>query len=119
VFFGLQKLPQVPDAITSAVNSLDKKVDQILGNLLGSPELRRMGISPILSEISRLSSSINRYTGAPTPYQAERMGLLPGHMRNIIRELNTLIEKSIPELNKMMNENNIPWLIPVKPVKMP
>jgi len=116
---SLKKLPQIPEAVTSAVDSLDKQVDKILGNLVGSPELRRRGISPILSEISRLSSGINRYTGAPTPYQAERIRLLPGHMRDIIEALNTLIEKSIPELNRLMNENNIPWLIPVKPIKMP
>ncbi|MDH5406467.1 MAG: hypothetical protein OEX80_08010, partial [Candidatus Aminicenantes bacterium] len=115
----LKKLPQVPDDVTSAVDSVIEQIDKIRENLVGSPELRRRGITPVFSEISSLSSGIGRYTGAPTPYQAERVKVLPGKLTPLIEELNAVIEKSIPELNRIMNENNIPWLIPVKPVKMP
>ena len=115
----LKKLPQVPDDVTSAVDSVIEQIDKIRENLVGSPELRRRGITPVFSEISSLSSGIGRYTGAPTPYQAERVKVLPGKLTPLIEELNAVIEKSILELNRIMNENNIPWLIPVKPVKMP
>ena len=101
------------------MDSVIKQIDKIREKLVGSPELRRMGITPVFSEISRLSSGIGRYTGAPTPYQAERVRVLPGKLTPLIEELNAVIEKSIPELNRIMNENNIPLLIPVKPVKMP
>jgi hypothetical protein len=81
--------------------------------------LRRRGIRSLLSRIERLSYVVNRYSGASTHYQVEQAEVISKRLNDLIEELNFLIEKSIPELNNMLNENNISPLHPRKPVKNP
>lgn len=104
---NFSKLPSVPNEVNSAADSIARQIDEINQN-----------VCILRNQIGQLSDIINRYDGAPTPQHANKMEIFSKKLRTFIEQMNKLIGKSIPALNKLMNENNIPQIIVSKMIKM-
>ena len=89
-------------------------MDEFRGQLVGNTQLRRRGIRSLLSRIDRFSYVVNRYSGELTPYQMEQVEVISKRLNELIEVLNFLIEKSMQELNNILNKNNISLFHPGK-----
>ena len=65
-----------------------------------------------------LGRSIGGYTGAPSERQVQQISKDSEELKALIERINKIIEVDIPELNKLMNENNIPRIFPPKKIKI-
>jgi len=115
---NFKKLPEVPENITTAVDNILKEAEEIREEIRGSEETRRRRVTPLIRMISRLSSSINRYSGPPTPAQSEKVKETEKELKPLIDRVNVLINQAIPDLNRQMNQSNIPLLLPPSPINI-
>lgn len=115
---NFKKLPDIPESITSSVEKITKEAEGIQEQIRGSRETRTRRITPLIRLISRLSSSINSYSGPPSPPQKEKIEEAEKELKPLIERVNNLINQAIPDLNKQMNQHNIPLLPPPSPIKI-
>ena len=64
-----------------------------------------------------LYRSIGGYTGAPTGAQLKQIQDDSEALKALVLDVNTIIETDIPNLNKLLNENNVPRLFVGEPIK--
>ena len=64
-----------------------------------------------------LGEAIGGYTAAPTDRQIQKIEEKKQELGGLIQRINKIIEESIPRLNKQLNENNIPHMLPGKTIK--
>ena len=65
-----------------------------------------------------LGRAVGGYTSAPSPRQLQQVQKNSEQLMALVERLNKIIEEAIPRLNKLMNENNIPHLIPGEKIKI-
>jgi hypothetical protein len=125
--------PRVPEDIRKAADELLKKVDEVcprfgtppsesqpLGNA-GPPLVERPEQLP--QRVSRLMSSLDGYTQAPTTTELEQINILPELVKTAGAQARRLVSEDLANLNKMMRDANIPYistychsLLPVDPL---
>ena len=64
-----------------------------------------------------LSRSVGGFTGAPSERQLLQLDRVSTELADLVQRINAVIEKDIPELNRLLNENNIPRLFVGEPIK--
>jgi len=114
----LKKVPDIPEAVTEAVKTVEDKVGDIRKKLLGNPESGFSGMrDSIRGRLLMLYRSIGGYTGAPTGRQLQQIDKNSEVLKALVLDLNTIIETDIPKLNKLLNENDVPRLFVGDPIK--
>ncbi|MGD9344341.1 MAG: hypothetical protein PVH84_00655 [Candidatus Aminicenantes bacterium] len=114
----LKKVPDLPEGIAEALKTVKEKVENIRKKLLGDPDAGYRGMRDSLrGRFLMLYRSIGSYTGAPTEAQIQQIGKDSEALKTIVRDINTIIETDIVELNKMLNENDVPRLFVGEPIK--
>jgi len=115
---NLKKLPSVPPSLLEAIKPISKEIEDIRIELLGDP---RAGFAAmrfsVRGKLRSLGSSIGRYTGAPSERQLSQIEQNSARLKALVERINKIIDQDIPQLNKLMHENNIPHLIPVQKIK--
>jgi len=116
---ALKKVSDVPEAIEEQMKVVTKEINDVRINLLGDPELGYRGMRfSIRGRVFMLGRSIGGYTGAPSERQVQQISKDSEELKALIERINKIIEVDIPELNKLMNENNIPRIFPPKKIKI-
>jgi len=116
---NLKKLPDVPKLILEEADALSKEIDDIRVALVGDPKLGWRGMRRSLrGRIIMLGRAIGGHTSAPSQRQLQQIQKNSEQLEALVERLNRIIEETIPKLNKLMNENNIPHLIPGEKIKI-
>jgi photosystem II stability/assembly factor-like uncharacterized protein len=115
----LEKVPDVPEAVTETIKKVEDKAGTIRNRLFGDPEAGFSGMRESLrGRLLMLYRSIGAYTGAPTTAQLDQIRDDTEALKALVRDVNTIIEADIPLLNKLLNENNVPRLFVGDPIKL-
>ena len=105
--------------MTEAVEEVSKKIEDIRLKLLGDPEAGFQAMGRTLrGKIFMVARSISGYTGAPSEKSLQQMKLYAEQFTAVIKSINQIIDDDFPRLNKLMNENKIPHLLPVEKIKI-
>jgi hypothetical protein len=82
---------------------------QLTEDTIGSPvylfDIRKA------EKILMLASSIEGYSGAPAEEQLKKLKTGIAELNSIVNRINKMIEENIPQINKLMSENNIQHLL--------
>jgi len=115
----LNRVPDVPEVVFGKIKAVSKEIDDIQINLVGDPRSGWRGMrASVRGRILMVGSSIGRYTGAPSEGQVQQIKKGIDELKAIIEKINRIIEMDIPELNKLMNENNIPRIFVGEKIKI-
>ncbi len=110
----MKKVPAAPAPLIDAVKAVLKEVDNIRRELAGDPEAGFQGMMfSVRGRLLSVGRSISGYTGAPTERQIKEIDINEKKLIGLIERINKIIDEEIPRLNKLMNENNIPHLLPI------
>lgn len=114
----LKKVPDVPEEITAKAKAISEEIENIRTKLMGDPKLGFRGMrASIRGKIMRLYRAIGGFTAAPSQSQMEALRKNTQELRALVERINTIIEKEIPALNKLMNEHNIPRIFPGEKIR--
>ncbi len=113
-----KKAPQAPAAVSQALQEVKKKVQAARQELLGDPQAGFQGMrASVRGRLLMLARSVGGYTGAPSERQLRDIGLNAEKLKALVAAINAVIDEDIPRLNKMMDENDIPYIAPVQKIK--
>jgi photosystem II stability/assembly factor-like uncharacterized protein len=117
------------------VHALDPQESKLLAGLLSerkqqvsSMELRlaRPGDIPgysmaprLVDRLGQLLNGIDRVLAAPTPYQIEYFNELRAEFLKDMGDVNTFVERQIPEINDLLKKYNAGTLMAGKPIEIP
>lgn len=110
---SLKKNPKTPDAVAAAVKNLADKVESIAKQLTRQAPLGFAGAplavdpDPLLTRVRGLYSAITGITAPPTAQQQALLGRLEKRVGAVAGEVNALVEKDVPALNKLLLDNGI------------
>jgi photosystem II stability/assembly factor-like uncharacterized protein/prefoldin subunit 5 len=114
----LKKISDVLEKISQQIEAMDKDLKEIKIKLTGDPDLgfraRRFSVQ---GGLFLLGEAIASYTAAPTDRQIQQIQEKKDELSGLIQRINKIIEEGIPRLNKLLNENNIPHMLPGKTIK--
>jgi coenzyme F420-reducing hydrogenase alpha subunit len=65
-----------------------------------------------------LGRAVGGYTSVPSQRQLQQIQKNSEQLKALVERLNKIIEEAVPRLNKLMNENNIPHVIPGEKIKI-
>jgi len=109
---NLKKVKELPEVISKKIDSITNEIDKIRIEMNGDPEKGWSGIlSSLRGKLYMLGSSISSCVAAPSESQMKEIEDHIKELESLINRTNLIIEKNIPELNQLLNENNIPRLI--------
>jgi len=115
----LKKLPDVPEAVLEQIKAVSKEIENIRVKLSGDPKLGFRGMRfSVRGRLFMVGRSISGYTGAPSESQVQQIRKYTEELKVLIERINKIIEVDIPNLNKLMNEHNIPHIFPGKKIKI-
>jgi len=115
----LKKVSDVPESITEKAKAISKEMEDIRLKLFGDPKLGWRGLRlSVRGRLLMVGRAVGGYTGTPSERQLQQIKKNSEELKALIKRINRVIEEDIPELNKLMNENNIPHLIPGEKIKI-
>ncbi|MFB0565019.1 MAG: hypothetical protein ACETWK_05005 [Candidatus Aminicenantaceae bacterium] len=115
----LKKIPDVPESIIETAKAISKEMKDIRLELAGDPKLGWRGFrTSVRGRLLMLRRAVGGYTGAPSQRQLQQIDKNSKQLKNLIKRINKVIEEDILKLNKLMNENKVPYLIPVEKIKI-
>ncbi len=116
---NLKKVKDVPEAVDKKIESISKRLKDISLELLGDPSAGWRGMrSAVRGRLMMLFGSIGGYTGAPSESQVNDVDKQIEAFESLVGQVNAVIETDFPELNKLLNENNIPRLFAGEKIKL-
>jgi photosystem II stability/assembly factor-like uncharacterized protein len=105
----LKKIPETEELIRK-IDEFKEKISKVKNILIGGKDFRTMRRS-IRGRIMMLYFYISGYIAPPTPPQKEQIKKVSEKAKQLINKINSLIETEIPKLNKMLKDNNIPYIL--------
>jgi ABC-type transporter Mla subunit MlaD len=123
---SLNRTPNVSREIHQAVKSVADQVDDIQKKIV--PVFDQSGSAgpplpdaprPVLGRIGQLFNSLDSYTAAPTPDQTAKLGDLSGEVKQLVDQLNKIIDESVPNLNKQIRDSGVSFVNPGQRVPPP
>lgn len=130
----VKRIPNAPAAVTSAVNSAAQQIRELQQKIAGAGGFGGGGeegggggggalrgrLNGLFSEIDGDQPQGPRQgtLQGPSPSQTQRLEQVSKDLETAVSQLNNVITAAIPNLNQLMNRNNIPSLIPVQPVSI-
>ncbi len=114
----LKKISSVPEVISEQIETTAQELEEIKIKLTGDPELGYRGRRfSVQGRLRMLGEAIESYTVAPSGRQVLQIKERKEELGGLIQRINKIIEEGIPRLNKLLNENNIPHMLPGKAIK--
>jgi len=108
---NLEKVPDIPDEISKQIQTLSKNIEskriQLLGRLGSDTGTTQFSIRRSLLS---LYSAIARVPETPSKNQLQKIEKNTKELKDIVERINEIIETDIRQLNRLLNENNIPFL---------
>jgi hypothetical protein len=115
---ALKKAADVTASISDRVDKVEKESADVRKTLLGDRSLGWRGMAySVRGRTFMLFRSISGFTGAPSERQILQYDRVSEELSGLVQRINAIIEKDIPELNRILNESNIPRLFVGEPIK--
>jgi hypothetical protein len=113
-----KKNAEVPSTVKDASQEIKGKVQALRKEILGDPQagFQAMRLS-LRGRLFSLARSIESYTGAPSERQLLDIGRYGERLNALVDKINAIIDEDIPRLNKLMDDNNIPYIAPIQKIK--
>jgi hypothetical protein len=113
-----KKAAAPPAAISEAIKAVLAEVQAVRKELLGDPQagFQAMRLS-LRGRLLSLARSIGGYTGAPSERQIQNIAKNTERLMALVEKINLIIDQDVPRLNKLMIENNIPYIAPLERIK--
>jgi hypothetical protein len=89
-----------------------------IGRIVVHPQNPEVVYVAALGRLLSLARSIGSYTGAPSEGQLRDIGKYGERLNALIEKINAVIGEDIPRLNKLMDENDIPYIAPLQKIKV-
>jgi len=133
----IYKLQPTLTAIETTVSSLSRQLSELqgtLGKMTGVPAAVVDAVKAVAKDVSAIQvenasvrgqlTAVNRAIASPTgtvptAKQLQQIQDASGKLKPMIEKANTIIDVEWPRLNKLMNENGVPHLLPVLKIKTP
>ena len=114
-----KKAAAPPAAVSEAIKVVLADVEGVRKELLGDPQAGFQGMRLSLrGRLLSLARSIGGYTGAPSERQVRDIAQNAERLKALVEKVNRTIDQDIPRLNKLMIENNIPYIGPIERIKL-
>jgi photosystem II stability/assembly factor-like uncharacterized protein len=113
-----EKAPGAPTAVKEAIQGVQTEVQSVRHEMFGDPQagFQAMRLS-VRGRLISLARSIAGYTGAPSERQARDIARNAERLKSLVEKINAIIDQDIPRLNKLMEENKIPYLAPLQKIR--
>jgi small-conductance mechanosensitive channel len=123
---GLKNTPDVPKNVNDAVQklsddvaNLQKRLTGLPGNAGGAGPPLPDEPRPLLGQIFEIGGGLDSYTGAPTADEVMRIEDLAKQLRELLGDINKMIEEGVPRLNKQMSDAGLQIVNPGKRIPPP
>lgn len=113
----VEKAEDTPESVTSAVDSAAQKIEELEQKLARTSPQRWP--RTLYSRITRLNSAIDGYTEAPGPKHKQNLDALSKELTDLLESLNKFIDEEIPNVNRTIQQSNMPRIIPRQRVELP
>ena len=108
---SLEKAEAAPEAVTSAVDSTAEKVEELekkLSRTGGQTRILYPQQRPLWERLTQLYRALDGYTEAPGAGRQRQIDALSQELNDLLGGLNQLIDEDLANLNRVIQENNIP-----------
>jgi photosystem II stability/assembly factor-like uncharacterized protein len=114
-----KKASGAPPAVKEAIQAVQAEVQGVRKEIFGDPQagFQAMRLS-VRGRLLSFARSIGSYTGAPSDRQLQGIATNSEKLKTMVEKINTIIDEDIPRLNKLMDENNIPYIAPGQKIKV-
>ena len=114
-----KKMPTPPVAVSEAIKALLADLQAVRKEFLGDPQagFQAMRFS-VRGRLLSLARSIGGYTGAPSERQIQSIAKSAEQLKVLVERINRIIDQDLPRLNKLMIENNVPYIAPLERIKL-
>ncbi len=123
---SLKDTPDVPKSVNDAVQklsddvtNLQKRLTGLPGNAGGAGPPLPDEPRPLLGQIFEVGGGLDSYTGAPTVDEMMRIDDLGKQLRELLADINKIIEEGVPRLNKQMTDAGLQIVNPGKRIPPP
>jgi hypothetical protein len=114
-----KKAPAPPAAVSEAIKAVLADVQAARKEFLGDPQAGFQGLrSSVRGRLLSLARSIGGYTGAPSERQIQSIAKNTEQLKVLVEKINRIIDQDVPRLNKLMIENNVPYIAPIERIKL-
>jgi len=121
VIESLGRHPEAPDSLKEAARDLKHRAESLHVLLEGPGQegiAQQETALPLSTLTTRLYTSTEAWTGAPTADQSRFTGQAHEDLVKLLADLRSLLREDLPQLRRIMDEAGIPWPagdIPVLP----
>jgi photosystem II stability/assembly factor-like uncharacterized protein len=122
----LKDTPDVPRNVNDAVQKLSDDVTNLQKRLTGLPDSAGGAgpplpdePRPLLGQIFEVGGGLDSYTGAPTADEMIRIDDLARQLRELLGDINRMIDEGVPRLNKQMSDAGLQIVNPGKRIPPP
>ncbi len=114
----VKKVPSAPASLAEAFKAPLKEIDEIRRDFSGDPGAGFQGMMfSVRGRLLAVGRSIGGYTGAPSERQIKEIEVNEKKLMALVERINRIIDEDVPRLNRLMNESQIPHLLPVSRIK--
>jgi photosystem II stability/assembly factor-like uncharacterized protein len=112
--------PQAAKAIAGLIGERKQQVSSMELRLARPGDIPGYSMAPrLVDRLGQLLGAIDRVLAAPTPYQIEHFNELRAEFIKDMGEVNTFVEKQIPEINDLLKKYNAGSMMAGKPIEIP
>jgi photosystem II stability/assembly factor-like uncharacterized protein len=108
---SLEKSGAAPEALSSEVDAITEKIDELEKKLSRTGGQRRILYPqqrPLWSRVTSLYRTLDAYTEAPGTVNLKYIDAQSRELNELLNQLNQVIDQDLANLNRMIQENNIP-----------
>jgi hypothetical protein len=111
---SLKDSKDVPEAVSSAVNELSGKAEELEKKLSrdgGIARVRYPQSRPLFSQLTGLYRSLDSYTEAPGADHIERIDYYDRELQVLLQDLRSVLDEDVSKLNRVLHENDVPRIL--------
>jgi hypothetical protein len=114
-----KKAASPPAEVSEAIKAVLAELQAVRKELLGDPQagFQAMRLS-VRGRLISLARSIGGYTGAPSERQVQNIAKYTERLMALVEKINLIIDQDVPRLNKLMIENNVPYIAPLEKIRL-
>jgi photosystem II stability/assembly factor-like uncharacterized protein len=112
--------PQAPKVLTGLISERKQQLSSMELRLARPNDIPGYSMAPrLVDRLGQLLGAIDRVLAAPTPYQVEHYGELKAEFFKDMGDVNSFIDKQVPEINDMLKKSNAGAMMSGKSIALP
>jgi hypothetical protein len=112
--------PQAPKVLTGLISERKQQLSSMELRLARPNDIPGYSMAPrLVDRLGQLLGAIDRVLAAPTSYQVEHYGELKAEFFKDMGDVNSFIDKQVPEINDMLKKSNAGAMMSGKSITLP